>query len=89
MIASTGAGLFQDKPLSASIGVSSFPKDGTDAEQLLPRRSPRMYQEKQERKESRNPSPTSHWADQMAAIHQEPVARYPQKPVDMFASYSL
>ena len=91
VIATAGAGLFPDKQLTASIGVSSFPKDGTDAEQLLAQADRRMYHEKQERKESRNPSPTSHWADQLAAIHQDPYLqdRYPQKPVDMFASYSL
>jgi diguanylate cyclase (GGDEF)-like protein len=91
IITDSGIGLFPDRELTASIGVSSFPKDGTDAEQLLAEADRRMYHEKQERKESRNPSPTSHWANQLAAIHQDPgpLDRYPRKPVDMFASYSL
>jgi diguanylate cyclase (GGDEF)-like protein len=89
VIAAAGAGLIPDKKLTASIGVASFPKDGTDAEQLLAEADRRMYQEKQATKESKNPNPTSHWADQLAAIHLEPYERAPQKPVDMFASYSL
>ncbi len=90
VISSVGAGLFPDRTLTASIGVASFPKDGTDAEQLLSEADRRMYHEKQDRKESKElKSPTSHWADQLAAIHQEPLERYSQKPVDMFASYSL
>jgi diguanylate cyclase (GGDEF)-like protein/putative nucleotidyltransferase with HDIG domain len=86
VIATAGAGLFPDKTLTASIGIASYPQDGTDAEQLLAEADRRMYQEKQDRKEARNLSPKNHWAEQLAAIHQEP---YPQKPVDMFASYSL
>ena len=86
VVADAGAGLFPDKNLTASIGISSYPHDGSDAEQLLTEADRRMYQEKQQRKEARNLTPTNHWAEQLAAIHQEP---YPQKPVDMFASYSL
>lgn len=86
VVATAGAGLFHDKSLTVSIGVSSYPNDGTDAEQLLAEADRRMYQEKQERKEPRKLTPNSHWAEQLAAIHQEP---YPQKPVDSFASYSL
>lgn len=86
VVADAGAGLFPDKPLTVSIGISSYPSDGTDAEQLLAEADRRMYHEKQDRKETRNLAPTNHWAEQLAAIHQEP---YPQKPVDMFASSSL
>jgi diguanylate cyclase (GGDEF)-like protein/putative nucleotidyltransferase with HDIG domain len=86
VVASAGAGLFPDKPLTASIGISSYPSDGSDAEQLLAEADRRMYQEKQDRKEARNLTPTNDWAEQLAAIHQEP---YQQKPVDIFASYSL
>ena len=86
VVATAGAGLFPDKALTASIGIASFPLDGTDAEQLLSEADRRMYQEKQDRKEARNLTPSNHWADQIAAIHQE---SYQQKPVDVFASYSL
>ncbi|MEO5923938.1 MAG: HD domain-containing phosphohydrolase [Bryobacteraceae bacterium] len=90
VISSVGMGLFPDRTLSASIGVSAFPKDGTDAEQLLSEADRRMYHEKQDRKEAKQlKTPTSHWADQLAAIHQEPLDRFSQKPVDTFASYSL
>jgi len=93
VISEAGASLFPDKLLTASIGISSYPKDGTDAEQLLAEADRRMYQEKQDRKEARNLSPKNHWAEQLAAIHQEPFQSTPretrQKPVDMFASYSL
>ncbi len=86
VVADAGIGLFPDKNLTASIGISSYPHDGNDAEQLLTEADRRMYQEKQQRKEARNLTPTNHWAEQLAPIHQEP---YPQKPIDTFASYSL
>lgn len=87
VIASCGEGLFEDRSLSASIGIASFPDDGQDAEQLLSEADRRMYQEKQLQKEARNLKPTTNWAQQLAAIHQTPDDL--KKPVDMFASYSL
>jgi diguanylate cyclase (GGDEF)-like protein/putative nucleotidyltransferase with HDIG domain len=86
VVADAGMGLFTDRTLTASIGISSYPTDGVDAEQLLAEADRRMYQEKQARKDARNLSPTNSWAEQLASIHQEPL---PQKPVDIFASYSL
>jgi diguanylate cyclase (GGDEF)-like protein len=87
VIASCGEGLFDDRALSASIGIASYPDDGSDAEQLLSEADRRMYQEKQLQKEARNLKPTTNWAQQLAAIHQTPDDL--KKPVDMFASYSL
>jgi diguanylate cyclase (GGDEF)-like protein len=69
MIAAAGHGLFPDRTLSASIGISSFPEDGQSAEALLAEADRRMYQEKQLNKEARNTSPTHNWAEQLAAIH--------------------
>jgi diguanylate cyclase (GGDEF)-like protein len=40
--------------MTVSIGVASFPHDGTDAEQLLAEADRRMYQEKRTRKQSRS-----------------------------------
>ncbi len=87
VIAACGEGLFDDRTLSASIGVASFPKDGQDAEQLLAEADRRMYQEKQLQKEARNLKPNNNWAEQLAAIHRTPDDL--KKPVDTFASYSL
>jgi diguanylate cyclase (GGDEF)-like protein len=42
-----------DKPLSASIGVAHFPRDGGDAEQLLAEADRVMYQQKRSRKNHR------------------------------------
>jgi diguanylate cyclase (GGDEF)-like protein/putative nucleotidyltransferase with HDIG domain len=86
VVADAGEGLFTDRTLTASIGIASYPYDGSDAEQLLAEADRRMYQEKQDRKEARNLAPKNSWTEQLAAIHREP---HSQKPVDMFASYSL
>jgi len=72
VIASAGVGLFTDRTMTASIGISSYPHDGSDAEQLLAEADRRMYQEKQQRKEARNTAPHKDWAGQLASIHQEP-----------------
>jgi len=42
-----------DKPLSASIGVAHFPRDGSDAERLLAEADQLMYQQKRSRKHHR------------------------------------
>jgi diguanylate cyclase (GGDEF)-like protein len=69
MVAQAGIGLFPGEPLSASIGMASFPGDGVDAEQLLSEADRRMYQEKRSRKESRNSERHSDWVAQFASIH--------------------
>ena len=55
MVAAAGVSLNLEWPLSASIGLASFPEDGHDAAQLLAEADRRMYQEKRARKESREP----------------------------------
>jgi diguanylate cyclase (GGDEF)-like protein/putative nucleotidyltransferase with HDIG domain len=52
-ISSSGSGLSLDWPVTASIGVASYPENGTDAAQLLAEADLRMYQEKRNRKETR------------------------------------
>ncbi len=44
--------LFNEKILTASVGVANYPADGADAEQLLAEADRRMYKEKHERKEA-------------------------------------
>jgi diguanylate cyclase (GGDEF)-like protein/putative nucleotidyltransferase with HDIG domain len=89
VIASAGHGLFPDKQLTASIGIASFPEDGTAAEQILAEADRRMYQEKQQSKESRSVAPTNQWAEQLSSIHRQPFDPATNKPVDIFASSSL
>jgi diguanylate cyclase (GGDEF)-like protein len=64
-VATAGLNLSLDWPLSASIGVASFPEDGPDAAQLLAEADRRMYQEKRNRKEARVARPKRSWADQV------------------------
>ena len=65
-VAAAGANLALDWPLSASIGLASFPEDGSDAAQLLAEADRRMYQEKRERKEARATRRTKSWMEQVA-----------------------
>ncbi|MEP6963544.1 MAG: diguanylate cyclase, partial [Acidobacteriota bacterium] len=69
-----GIGLFSDRTLTVSIGVASYPHDGSDAEQILSEADRRMYQEKHANKEARNTKPHKDWAKQLAAVQQEPAA---------------
>ncbi len=69
VVAQAGMGLMLDGPLSVSIGISAFPEDGDDAEQLLSEADRRMYKEKRTRKEARKTKPEKDWAAQIAAIH--------------------
>jgi diguanylate cyclase (GGDEF)-like protein/putative nucleotidyltransferase with HDIG domain len=52
VVAQTCHDLFNEKLLTASIGVANFPGDGSDAEQLLAEADRRMYKQKQDRKEA-------------------------------------
>jgi diguanylate cyclase (GGDEF)-like protein/putative nucleotidyltransferase with HDIG domain len=60
-----------DKPLSASIGVAHFPRDGSDAEQLLAEADRKMYQQKCTRKNHRaGPEPQPWTGDRtMTSVH--------------------
>jgi diguanylate cyclase (GGDEF)-like protein/putative nucleotidyltransferase with HDIG domain len=87
VIAAAGAGLQEETPLSASIGIASYPYDGSDAEQLLAEADRRMYVEKQQLKEARAQARNPAWVQQLAAIHRQPNA--PSDRVDIFASFSL
>jgi diguanylate cyclase (GGDEF)-like protein/putative nucleotidyltransferase with HDIG domain len=51
-----------DKPLSASIGVAHFPRDGGDAEQLLAEADRVMYQQKRSRKNHRAGAQPQAWS---------------------------
>ncbi len=52
VVAQTCQTLFNEKILTASIGVANYPADGTDAEQLLAEADRRMYKQKRDRKEA-------------------------------------
>jgi diguanylate cyclase (GGDEF)-like protein/putative nucleotidyltransferase with HDIG domain len=95
VVANAGHGLFPDKQLTASIGIASFPEDGSAAEQILAEADRRMYQEKQQSKEARSTAPSHDWAMQLAALqtdkggYRDFYEAPSQKPVDIFASSSL
>ena len=57
VVAQTCQHLFNERILTASIGVANYPGDGADAEQLLAEADRRMYKCKQDRKEA--PADTS------------------------------
>jgi len=61
--------LFSENLLTVSIGVASFPSDGTDAEQLLAEADRRMYKEKRARKQ-RPQAPDSVWSSNVTATVQ-------------------
>ena len=61
--------LFSENLLTVSIGVASFPSDGTDAEQLLAEADRRMYKEKRARKQ-RQQTPESVWSSNLTATVQ-------------------
>ena len=50
VVSETCQRLFNEKILTASIGVANFPADGRDAEQLLAEADRRMYKEKRAHK---------------------------------------
>jgi diguanylate cyclase (GGDEF)-like protein/putative nucleotidyltransferase with HDIG domain len=60
MVESIGVQSF-DRPLSASIGVAHFPRDGSDAETLLAEADRMMYQQKRTRKHHRASSQPQTW----------------------------
>ncbi len=56
VVAEAGLSTLHDEPLTISIGLAAFPRDGADAETLLAEADRRMYQEKLDRKAAqRNP----------------------------------
>jgi diguanylate cyclase (GGDEF)-like protein len=67
VIRKSGSDLFTEGPLSASIGVAHFPKDGSDAEQMLAEADKRMYLEKRSRKNNRATQPKKTWAAEWTA----------------------
>jgi diguanylate cyclase (GGDEF)-like protein len=67
VIRRAGADVYTQEPLSASIGVASFPRDGGDAEQMLAEADRRMYQEKRSRKNSRTSPASKSWSAQWTA----------------------
>ncbi|MEP7352113.1 MAG: HD domain-containing phosphohydrolase [Acidobacteriota bacterium] len=71
VVAQAGIGLFPDKNLSASIGIASYPADGTAADQLLAEADKRMYAEKRQRKEARNTEPHKDWAQQISTLQSQ------------------
>jgi diguanylate cyclase (GGDEF)-like protein/putative nucleotidyltransferase with HDIG domain len=62
--------LFNGGLLTASIGVSHFPGDGTDAEQLLAEADRQMYREKNLHRRAPGSEPEPGWKSEWAAIIQ-------------------
>ncbi len=67
VIRRAGSDLHTQGPLSASIGVAFFPKDGEDAEHMLAEADRRMYQEKRSRKDNRSNPTSNTWSGQWTA----------------------
>lgn len=55
VVAEAGFSALHDEPLTVSIGLAAYPRDGADAESLLAEADRRMYLEKQDRKAAQRP----------------------------------